>query len=95
MTPMQIILREDAVDEYLTEHGFEHGAASIGVALLQIGGTARGKPAIMLVIDVDGKKVLAKTTLTLMESACRAMRIASESDAGGSAGGGGQPSDLQ
>lgn len=83
MTPMQIIVRLDAVNEYLAEHNLEDGSSPILVALMQRDGTSSGQPALMLVIEVEGRKVLAKTTLRLMEGACRAMRVASGIDSDG------------
>jgi len=56
------------------------GAAPIKAALLQgSGGTSKDgrqspNAAMILVIEVDGKKVVAKTTLRLMEMTVQAMR---------------------
>lgn len=80
MTPMTIIVRADVVNEFLAEHGLEEGCVPIQTALMHHEGTVSGQPALMLVIEVDGKKVLAKTTLRLMEMAVRAMRAASGMD---------------
>lgn len=80
---MRIIIGQEAVDEYLTEHELEEGSLPIDAVLMQREGTASGQPAFMIAIDVDGKKVLAKTTLRLMESAVRAMRAASGVSADG------------
>lgn len=83
MTPMTIIVRPDAVNDYLVEHGLEHGNVPVEAALMQAEGTNTGQPALLLIIEVDGKKVLAKTTLRLMETAVRAMRAASEPSGSG------------
>jgi hypothetical protein len=84
VTPMTIIVRPDAVNDCLVEHGLEHGYVPVEAALMQAEGTNNGHPALLLIIEVDGKKVLAKTTLWLMESAVRAMRAASEPGGSGS-----------
>jgi hypothetical protein len=72
-TSMHVLLDENDVDEYLAKQGLQYGSVPIEVALLQYQGTVRGAPAIMLVLDIEGRKVLAKTTLKLMEMAVRAM----------------------
>jgi hypothetical protein len=72
-TRMQVLLHEEDVDQYIAQHGLEYGSVPIDVALLQYQGTVRGAPAIMLVLEVEGRKVLAKTTLKLMEMAVRTM----------------------
>lgn len=81
MTPMTIVVHPEEVDKILRENGLEIGSAPITHAMLQGGSamaTAEGKPspnaALLLVIEVDGKPVLAKTTLRLMELAIKAMR---------------------
>lgn len=73
MTVMRVLVDETEVNNFLTEHGLEQGAAPIEVALLQYEGTVAGGPALMLVLDVGGRKVLAKTTLRLMDMAVHAM----------------------
>lgn len=82
-TSMDVIVGDDAVERYLSEHGLQAGNVPIEAALMQRGGTNTGQPAVMLVINVDGKKRIAKTTLRLLEVACRAMRTASGIDADG------------
>jgi hypothetical protein len=72
------IMVHEAVDQELQKLGLTEGFAAIETALLQLEGTARGEPAIMLVLDVNGRKVLAKTSLHLMESAVRMMRAVAE-----------------
>jgi len=45
-------------------------------ALLGRGQMSSGQPALMLVIQVDGKHVLVKTSLQMMETICSTMRAA-------------------
>lgn len=78
MTPLNLLLTEEAVDGYLSEHSLENGNVPIVAALLQLEGTSGGEPAAMLVIEVDGKKVIAKTTLRLLEACTRGLRIAAD-----------------
>lgn len=78
MTVMHVLVDETVVNDFLTEHGLEQGAAPVETALLQYEGTVNGEPALMLVIDVAGRKVLAKTTLRLMDATVRAMQAAVE-----------------
>lgn len=78
MTPIRMLLDPQLVNAYLLEHGLAEGYAPIEAALVQYEGAyPSGHPAVMLVIDVDGKKVLAKITLRLLEATCVAMRAAS------------------
>jgi hypothetical protein len=77
MTIMDIVIDPRRVNEILEKHGVAVGSVPIEAALMQYEGTDSGQPALMLLIDVDGKKLIAKTSLRLMEAACRAMRAAS------------------
>lgn len=77
MPIVDLITDFDAVNAYLIEHGLTESYAPISVALLQHGGMSTGHPVIMLVLEVDGQKVLAKTSLQMMETICSAMRAAS------------------
>ncbi len=83
MTHMRVIVDPYEVNRILNEHALEDGSIPINMALIQLESTSSGQPSIMLLIEVDGKMVLAKTTLRLMEAACRAMRIASGIDLDG------------
>lgn len=76
MTPVEVLLDEGGVNGYLIGHGLESGHAPLRALLLQLHGTMRGAPAVMIVVEVDGKKVLAKTSLALLETATVAMRAA-------------------
>lgn len=78
MTPIKMILDPQLVNDYLTEHKLTEGYAPIEIACIQLDGAIpSGHPAVMFVIEVDGRKVLAKTTLRLLEATCIAMRAAS------------------
>jgi len=77
MTTLNILVRADAVNDYLIEHDLASGSVPLVAALAQYGGVSNGQPALLLIIEVDGRKVVAKTTLELMETACSAMRAAS------------------
>jgi hypothetical protein len=78
MTPMNLIVDPIAVDAFLHKHNLENGSAPIETILMQHGGTSSGQPAVLLIIDAaDGQKIVAKTTLRLLEASCRAMRAAS------------------
>jgi hypothetical protein len=57
-------------------------APPIGLALLE-GGMLSGRPSVTIRVDLpDGRSVLAETSLGLLESACRAMRIRAGGEAG-------------
>ena len=82
MTPLRITVDPDLVDETLEEKGMQSGFAPITDALLQRVGTAPGEhPAILLIVNVDGKEVLAKTTLVLMRAAVSGMEARLNMDA--------------
>jgi hypothetical protein len=84
VTPLDVIVHPLAVNEYLTKHNLESGYAPIEAVLMQFHQTPPvGQPQLMIVIEVDGKKVVAKTTLRLMEAAVSAMRAASGMDRDG------------
>lgn len=76
MTPMHIITDPNLVDEKLEAEGMLEGSCPIEALLLQHSGTHTGNAAAMLIVVLpDGRKVLAKTTLRLLElgvAACRA-----------------------
>lgn len=78
MNRLRLILDAQAVDGYLEEHGLAEGFAPIDAVLLQLMGTEAGEPCAMIVIDVEGKKRLAKTTLSLLEKGAHALRDAVE-----------------
>lgn len=82
MTPLNLILDEQDIAKYLAEHGLEDDSVPIEAAMLQLRGTASGHPAFLLVLEVNGRKVVAKTTLTLIETAVRACRAKAEMAAG-------------
>jgi hypothetical protein len=77
MPQIQVILDALRVNEYLTDHKLTSGWREIEAILLQHAGMASGQPAAMLVIEIDGKKAVVKTSLRILETACRAMRAAS------------------
>lgn len=78
MSHINIIVNREAVNDYLIEHGLETGNVPIVAALMQHHEDApHQQPQLMLIIEVDGKKLVAKTTLRLMEMACSAIRSAS------------------
>lgn len=77
MPAARVILDGNDVNAYLVEHGLVDAYAPISAALMQGHGMSSGQPALMLVIEVDGKKVLAKTSLQIMETICSSMRAAS------------------
>lgn len=74
MTAMEIIVDPELVNRFLKDKGLEQGYCPIAAACLQPGGTANGKPAVLLAIDCGGELLIAKTTLALMEAAVRALR---------------------
>lgn len=76
MTPMDLKLTQELVDEYLAQHDV-HKLVPIEVALAQMRATSSGQPAILLAFTIDGKKHVAFTTLQLLETACSAIRAAS------------------
>ena len=84
MATLDVIVNRHAVNAYLTEHGLEHGNAPIVALLMQHHeDTPTKQPQVMVIIEVDGKPMVAKTTLRLLEVACRAMRAASGIDSDG------------
>lgn len=66
---LQLILDGQAVNEYLAEHGLEHGNVPIDAVLLQAGGSAAGAPCVMLIVSIDGRKHVIKTTFRLFDMA--------------------------
>jgi len=75
--PMTMTLMgEREVEAYLTDYGLTEGFVRIDAALLGRGQMSSGQPALMLVIQVDGKHVLVKTSLQMMETICSTMRAA-------------------
>jgi hypothetical protein len=77
MIPLTIMLGPNDVNAYLEEHGLDEGFCPLEAVLLQQHGATRsGQPAVLLVATVNGKRVVIKTTLTLFESAYRAIAVA-------------------
>lgn len=66
MPMVSVLLGEEEVDAYLKEHGLEEGFVPLEAALLQLHGTQDGKPAIMLIAEVDGKKRVIKTSVHIL-----------------------------
>jgi hypothetical protein len=77
MPVTEMITKDEAVNAYVIEHGLITGYVEPRVALLQREGTSSGQPAIMLVVEVEGKKVLVKTSLPMLEIITSTMRAAS------------------
>lgn len=73
MTPCTIVVHEKAVNEYLTERNLMDGFVPLEAVLLQLEGTSGGLPCVMMVAEVDGKKVLIKTSLRMLLAATRAL----------------------
>ncbi len=70
MPVLDIIMDPQEVNDYLEANDLGKGWAPIHAVLMQThGATESGQPAIMFVIEVDGKKVLAKTTYRLFMAA--------------------------
>jgi hypothetical protein len=77
---MLLLLSEESVDEYLTKHDLLVGAQPVSAALLQLHGTVSGQPAAMFIVEVDGKKVVAKMTLNTLIAITGGLRAAAERD---------------
>jgi len=75
---VNLLLSEEAVDAYLTDHRLLEGACPVRAVLLQLHGTVGGQPAAMFVVDVAGKKVLAKMTLNTLIAVTGGLRAAAE-----------------
>lgn len=75
-TAMSIILGQDAVNETLIKEGMEDGNCPIESFLIQRQGAGMNAAVMLIVVLPDGKKVLAKTTLRLMEMGVNAARLA-------------------
>lgn len=73
MPSLNIILDEQRVNEYLEEHDLETGYCELEAVLLQAGGTVSGAPCVLLIVNVDGKKRLIKTTFNLFDMARSAL----------------------
>lgn len=69
MPALDVILDEQAVNDYLEEHDLERGYSELEAVLLQAEGTASGAPCVLLIVNVDGKKRLVKTTFNLFDMA--------------------------
>jgi hypothetical protein len=78
LTATRLLLSEEAVDAYLTDHGLQEGACPVRAVLLQLHGTTSGQPAVMFVVEVDGKKVIAKITLNTLIAVTGGMRAGAE-----------------
>lgn len=78
MHATQLLLSEASVDAYLTDHGLMEGACPVRAVLLQLHGTVGGQPAAMFVVEVDGKKVIAKITLNTLIAVTGGLRAAAE-----------------
>jgi len=78
MISTQLVLYEEAVDEYLEKNGLMSGNYLLEAVLLQLEGTITGQPAVLLVATVDGKKRVIKTTLNTMIAATGGLRSAAE-----------------
>ena len=78
MIAVNLLLSEEAVDAYLTDHRLLEGACPVRAVLLQLHGTVGGQPAAMFVVDVAGKKVLAKMTLNTLIAVTGGLRAAAE-----------------
>lgn len=75
MTPLKIVLDPEGVDEILDAEELATGFCPIEYFLVQYPGTPGGNAAAMLVVVLpDGSKVLAKTTLRLLELAVQGAR---------------------
>ena len=66
MTTLKIIVDEIAVNEYLKEHGLMEESHVIEAVLLQGLPGPGYAPAAMVVMNVDGKRYVAKTTVKLL-----------------------------
>jgi len=77
MPMLRMLMKPDEVNSYLLEHHLTRGYATIDVALMQSGGMGSGQPAVLLVLEVDGRKVVAKTSLQILETMTSAMCAAS------------------
>jgi len=77
MPMLRMLTNEDEVNAYLLEHHLTRGYVTIDVALMQGGGMSSGQPAVLLVLEIDGRKVVAKTSLQILETMTSAMRGAS------------------
>jgi len=72
---MQLLLTQESVDRYLTKHGLETGATPVSAVLLQTqGGTASGRPAVMLIAEIDGQKRVLKMTLNTLVASVEALK---------------------
>jgi hypothetical protein len=69
MPRLDIIVDEQRVNDYLEEHGLEQGFYELEAVLLQAEGTASGAPCVLLIVNIDGKKRLVKTTFNLFDMA--------------------------
>lgn len=78
MPLMKIVLDQGGVNEVLLERGLVSGSVEPTHALLQLHATSSGKACVMLVVEVEGKPVVVKTTLALFELAAKAMRAAED-----------------
>ncbi|HMJ16593.1 MAG TPA: hypothetical protein VK524_34500 [Polyangiaceae bacterium] len=77
MPHTRMILGNDEVVDYLEEHGLVTGHVEPNVALLQRNGMASGQPAVQLIVEIEGRKHVVKTSLPMLETIAIAMRAAS------------------
>jgi len=79
-----VILDEQDVAKYLREHGLTFGYHELEAALIQYGdnGDPRPAPCALLVVDVDGKKCLVKTSLRLFITIAETLDAAAKREHG-------------
>ena len=70
---VEVLLYENEVNTFIAKHGLQYGVIPLETVLLQYQGTVTGAPAVMLVFELEGRKVLVKTTLRIMDFAVHAM----------------------
>lgn len=82
MNGIRILIEDGDIDAYLKKHGLEHDVNLVEDAVLIPGGMVDGRPAVLLVGTIDGKKRVLKTSLRLLICASQAMNTRIEMELG-------------
>ncbi len=82
MIGLNIKLSDGDVIAYLEQHELVDDVNALEDVVLIAGGTTDGRPAVLLVGTIDGKKRVLKTTLRLLYNAVQALNARTEQELG-------------
>ncbi len=82
MPGLKILIEDGDIDAFIAKHELEHDVQELEDAVLLPGGCVDGRPSVLLVGTIDGKKRVLKTTLRLLLTAAQAMNARTEQEMG-------------